>query len=54
MLRLLKMGAYRSQLRLAKALGYNPRQIRRWWKTYKEDGLEACWKRSLAVARTSA
>jgi transposase len=41
MLRLLKTGAYRSQLRLAKALGYNPRQIRRWWKTYKEDGLEA-------------
>jgi transposase len=41
MLRLLKSGAYRSQLRLAKALGYDPRQLRRWWKTYKECGLEA-------------
>jgi transposase len=41
MLRLLKTGAYRSQLRLAKALGYSPRQIRRWWKTYREGGLEA-------------
>jgi transposase len=38
MLRLLKTGAYRSQLRLAEALGYNPRQLRRWWKVYKEEG----------------
>jgi len=42
MLRLLKTGAYRSQLRLAEALGYDPRQLRRWWKIYKEEGgLEA-------------
>jgi transposase len=41
MLRLLKSGAYPSQLRLAKALGYSSRQIRRWWKTYREDGLQA-------------
>jgi transposase len=41
MLRLLKSSAYPSQLRLAKALGYSPRQIRRWWKTYREDGLQA-------------
>lgn len=41
MLRLLKSGASPSQLRLAKVLGYSPRQIRRWWKTYREDGLQA-------------
>lgn len=41
MLRLLKSGAYRSQLRLAEALGYSPRQLRRWWKAYREGGLEA-------------
>jgi transposase len=44
MLRLLKTGAYPSQLQLAKALGYHPRQIRRWWKTYKEGSLDALLK----------
>lgn len=41
MLRLLKGGAYRSQLQLTEVLGYSSRQLGRWWKTYQRDGLGA-------------
>jgi transposase len=41
MLRLLKGGAYRSQLQLTEVLGYSSRQLGRWWKTYQRDGLDA-------------
>jgi Helix-turn-helix domain len=41
MLRLLKGGAYRSQLQLTEVLGYSSRQLGRWWKTYRRDGLDA-------------
>ena len=41
MLRLLKGGAYRSQLQLTEVLGYSSRQLGRWWKTYQRDGLNA-------------
>lgn len=41
MMRLLKGGAYRSQLQLTEVLGYSSRQLGRWWKTYRRDGLDA-------------
>ena len=41
MLRLLKGGAYRSQLQLTEVLGYSSRQLGRWWRTYRRDGLDA-------------
>lgn len=50
MLRLLKGGAYRSQLQLTEVLGYSSRQLGRWWKTYQRDGLDAL----LAYQRSSS
>ena len=41
MLRMLKGGAYHSQLQLTEVLGYSSRQLGRWWKTYQRDGLDA-------------
>ncbi len=39
MLRLLKEGTYRSQKQLAPVLGYSRRQLQRWWKLYRAEGL---------------
>ena len=41
MLRLLKSGTCRSLARAASVLGYSERQLQRWWKSYREEGLEA-------------
>lgn len=41
MLRLLKSGHYRSRRSLATVLGYSPRQLGRWWKSYQQGGLDA-------------
>lgn len=40
MLRLLKGGAYDSRRMLAPTLGYSERQLQRWWKLYKKEGIE--------------
>lgn len=39
MVRLLKEGTYRSQKQLAPVLGYSRRQVQRWWKHYRAEGL---------------
>lgn len=41
MLRLLKVGQYRSRRSLAEVLGYSQRQLGRWWKSYQHGGLDA-------------
>lgn len=41
MLRLLKEGRFRSRRQLAPVLGYCERQLKRWFETYRRDGLEA-------------
>lgn len=41
MLRLLKSQTYPSRMQLAPVLGYSQRQLQRWWKAYREGGLEA-------------
>ncbi len=41
LLRLLKSGRCASQNEVADVLGYSPRQLRRWWRTYQENGLQA-------------
>lgn len=40
MLRLLKSGAYDSRRTLAPTLGYSERQLQRWWKLYKKEGID--------------
>jgi transposase len=40
MLRLLKAGTFRSRSALAPVLGYSKRQLKRWFDTYQEGGLE--------------
>lgn len=40
MLRLLKGGAYDSRRMLAPTLGYSERQLQRWWKLYKKEGID--------------
>lgn len=39
-LRLLKSGAARSLDACAKLVGHSPRQVARWWATYRRDGLD--------------
>lgn len=41
MLRLLKIGAYRSRRALSEVLGYSERQLHRWFETYRTGGLGA-------------
>lgn len=41
MLRLLKSGQIKSLRACAPLLGYSFRQLTRWWKQYKEGGLDA-------------
>ena len=45
MLRLLKAEAYPSRLQLAPVLGYSRKQLQRWWKAYREGGLDALLER---------
>ena len=45
MLRLLKTGAYTSRLQLAPMLGYSRKQLQRWWRAYREGGLDALLER---------
>lgn len=40
-LRLLKSGAARSLEACARLVGHSPRQVARWWATYRRDGVEA-------------
>lgn len=40
-LRLLKSGAARSLEGCASLVGHSPRQVARWWATYRREGLEA-------------
>lgn len=40
MLRLLKSGQCRSRSQVADLLGYSKRQLDRWFRTYREEGLE--------------
>lgn len=51
LLRLLKSGAYRSQLQLAEVLGYSSRQLGRWWSTYRRGGLDALLEYQKPVGR---
>ena len=51
MLRLLKDGAFRSRRKLAGVLGYSERQLKRWFDTYREGGLEALLDRSAPGGR---
>jgi transposase len=41
MLRLLKSGEATNVPAVATLVGYSPRQIQRWWQTYRTDGLAA-------------
>ena len=41
MLRLLKLGAYRSRRALSDVLGYSERHLQRWFNTYRTGGLAA-------------
>jgi len=41
MLRLLKGGEATSLSQVAVLVGYSPRQVERWWQTYRTDGLAA-------------
>ncbi len=40
-LRLLKSGVARSLAGCARLVGHSPRQVARWWATYRREGLEA-------------
>jgi transposase len=40
-LRLLKSGAARSLAACARLVGHSPRQVARWWTTYRHEGLDA-------------
>ena len=40
-LRLLKSGAARTLGECAQLVGHSPRQVARWWATYRREGLEA-------------
>jgi transposase len=40
-LRLLKSGAARSLAACARLVGHSPRQVARWWATYRREGLDA-------------
>ncbi len=51
MLRLLKIGAYRSRRALAELLGYSERQLQRWFDTYRAGGLEALMVREQPSGR---
>jgi transposase len=44
MLRLLKSGESRSMARVAEQLGYSMRQYQRWFRSYRQGGLEALLK----------
>ena len=52
MLRLLKTQAYPSQSKLAEALGYSDRQLRRWWKRYRDRGLAGLLDRQSPPGRS--
>lgn len=41
MLRLLKSGDARTLPQVAALIGYSPRQVERWWQTYRTQGLTA-------------
>lgn len=40
-LRLLKSGTARTLANCARLVGHSPRQVARWWATYRREGLEA-------------
>ena len=51
MLRLLKLGAYRSRRALSDVLGYSERHLQRWFNTYRTGGLAALLARERPSGR---
>ena len=49
-LRLLKSGAARTLKDCARLVGHSPRQVARWWATYRREGLEALLRSRIFLA----
>jgi transposase len=52
-LRLLKSGVARSLAACARLVGRSPRQVARWWATYRAEGLEALLREPTYPGKTS-
>jgi transposase len=52
-LRLLKSGAARSLEACARLVGHSPRQVARWWATYRREGLEGLLREPTYPGRRS-
>lgn len=52
-LRLLKSGVARSLEGCARLVGHSPRQVARWWATYRREGLEALLREPTYPGKTS-
>lgn len=51
-LRLLKSGAARSLAACAALVGHSPRQVARWWRLYRDDGLDALLREPVYSGKT--